>query len=100
MSGHRIRKKFHDPREFINPRYEIADDIGRTVHLDDYFKCQEQSRMIPNKIDDYSFMPEEMHNKKVLWFAPCQETYEHNWYGNVDMRINFKKILERFDYTI
>ena len=96
--GPYYQKPLFDPKDLTDPRYEPAYKIGRTLHLDDFLNCVKESRMIPRQLDCYSFMPEKMYGKEVLWFSTVQDPEEHNWYGNVDMRLDFDYILEHFDY--
>ena len=87
----------HSPDLLEEPFYAPVTYIGRTVHLEDYLKiCSEKKLQTKpvNVMSDCSNLV----GHDVLWFGPCNPPEAHDWYGNINFRINFDDFLEYFNY--
>ncbi|XP_018024614.1 uncharacterized protein LOC108680321 [Hyalella azteca] len=85
------RTSFQTVQPLDNPSYTDLDEISRCVHFDDFEEATRKQALVPQRLSNSHTRL----RQQVLWFAPSNSSYEHNFYGNVSFTIKWETVLHK-----
>ena len=92
------RASIYPPELLQDPIYQPITYVGRSIHLNDYEESFLNGKLKTRAIDGNSYCYSQLVGRQVYWFGSCDTPYAHDWYGNVNLKIELEKLLEYFDY--
>ncbi|XP_018007819.1 uncharacterized protein LOC108665562 [Hyalella azteca] len=85
------KTSFQPVKPLDSPKYADLDDISRYVHFDDFEAAARTKMLVPQPLTNSHVRL----RQRVLWFAPSQPSFKHNFYGNVSFIIKWETVLQK-----